>query len=55
MLAKSRAADADIDRNIEDRALEHGHKLALRLRVLNVQAAEDIAGRAREIVLDECR
>ena len=51
--AEGRRADADVDGDVEDLALEDRDELALGVRVLVVQPAEHAPARAREVVLDE--
>ena len=57
MLAVTRRATADIDRDIEDRAGADPHQLGLRLRRrLEMQPAQDAARRRQRVVLlHECR
>jgi hypothetical protein len=51
--AEGRAADADIDRDIEHAAAQHGDELALGPRILQMQAAQHPTGGARQVVLHE--
>ena len=50
---KCGAADAHIDCHVQNRPLQHSHQFALRPGILDVQAAQDIARRTRQIILDE--
>ena len=52
-LGESRRADAQVHRDIEYPSLKDLHQLALRMRLLRMQAAQHAFGRHREIVLDE--
>jgi hypothetical protein len=52
MPAKGRTADADIDRDVTHPAPQNNDKLPLRLRILQMQAAEHAAP-TRQVVFDE--
>jgi hypothetical protein len=52
-LAEIGRPHAHVDRDIEDLALENIDQLALIVRVLQMQAAQDPARRARQVVLHE--
>ena len=51
--AEGRAADAHVDRDVDRASAQHGDKLALGIRILDMQAAKHALRRAREIVLHE--
>src|SRR6201999_1802369 len=53
MPPKCWAADANIDGNIEHTPAQNRDKLALRNRILQMQAAEHAIARTREIILHE--
>src|SRR4029079_1580583 len=53
--AEGRRAAANVDRDVEDRALDGAHQLALRAPDLGVQAAQDGPFGARVVVLHEDR
>src|SRR3546814_10573722 len=52
-LAESRRTAADVDGDVPDLAIEHGHVFALRLRPLVVQAAQHAACRRGNVALHE--
>src|SRR3546814_3367942 len=52
-LAEGRRTAADVDGDVPDLAIEHGHVLALRLRPLVVQAAQHAARRRGNVALHE--
>ncbi len=55
MPTEGRAAGPHVNRHIEHATAQDGHQLALRLRILDMQAAQDPLGRAREIILHEVK
>src|SRR3546814_10272615 len=52
-LAEGRRTAADVDGDVPDLAIEHGHVLALRLRPLVVQAAQHAARRRGNVRSEE--
>ena len=52
-LAERRRADPHVDRDVEHFALENEAELALVVRVLKVEAAQDALGGKRHVVLNE--
>jgi hypothetical protein len=53
MSAKCRAAEPYIDGDVQNAAAHYAYQLALRLRILQVQAAKHAFRRPRQIVLNE--
>ena len=52
-LTEGRGIGADVDRDIEDLALQHVNQLALGMRVLEMQPAQGAPSGKRQIVLHE--
>src|SRR5436190_23763732 len=53
MVSKTWTADAHVDRHIKHAPPQHGDQLALRLRILQMQAAQHALSRTRHIILQK--